>query len=215
MITRWDKWFTDENLAQDTRILAAPPSHSAENAARAFLAREKRLILDLACGIGRDTFYLESRGLDVIGVDAAFNGLRVAQRVKAERGAAADLIMADARHLPFKEGSFEGVYCFGLLHEFTAEASQGEASGEGWEEDVKGVMREVKRMLCEEGILVLTVHAGEPQAGLPQVQMYTREMFEQATAGLRALEALEVREYDDVGCTGRPDYHVWYGMFEK
>jgi SAM-dependent methyltransferase len=215
-ITRWDKWFTGENLAHDERILAAPPSHSAEDAARVFLAREKRLILDLACGIGRDTFYLESRGLDVIGVDAALNGLRVAQRFKTEQGAVAELIVADARRLPFKDGSFEGVYCFGLLHEFTPEASQGEASGEasgeGWAEDVKGVMSEIQRTLCDEGILVLTVLSGEPQAGLPQVQLYSRHMFDQATSGLRALE---VKLVDDVGCTGRADYHVWYGMFEK
>jgi SAM-dependent methyltransferase len=203
MITRWDAWFSDDNLAKDKRISAAPPSQSAENAARAFLTREKRLILDLACGIGRDTFYLESRGLAVIGVDASFHGLRVAQRVKAERDAVSALIMADARHLPFEDGSFEGVYCFGLLHEFTS-ASQ--------EEDVEGVMGEVKRLLCDKGILILTVLSGEPEVGLPAVQLYTRQMFEEATKSFRALE---VTMYDDVGCTGRTDYHVWYGMFEK
>jgi ubiquinone/menaquinone biosynthesis C-methylase UbiE len=203
MVTRWDEWFSDSNLAKDKRILAAPPSQSAENAARAFLAREKRFILDLACGIGRDTFYLESRGLGVIGVDASFNGLRIAQRVKTVRGAVSALIMADARYLPFGDGSFEGVYCFGLLHEFTAESQK---------EDVEGVVGEVKRLLCDEGILTLAVLAGEPEAGLPAVQLYTRPMFEAATKGLRALE---IKMYDDVGCTGRADYRVWYGMFEK
>lgn len=203
MITRWDAWFSDENLAKDKRILAAPPSQSAENAARAFLAGENRFILDLACGIGRDTFYLESRGLGVIGVDASPHGLRVAQQVKAERGAASALIMADARHLPFKDGSFEGVYCFGLLHEFTS-ASQ--------KEDVEGVMDEVKRLLCDRGMLVLTTLSGEPEAGLPGVQLYTQEMFAETT---KAFRTLEVKTYDDVGCTGRTDYHVWYGLFEK
>jgi len=124
MVTRWDEWFSDDNLAKDERILAAPPSKSADNAARAFLTRGKESILDLACGIGRDTFYLESRGLGVVGVDASANGLQVAQRVRAEQGAVSALVMADARHLPFRDGSFEGVYCFGLLHEFTAESQQ-------------------------------------------------------------------------------------------
>jgi ubiquinone/menaquinone biosynthesis C-methylase UbiE len=203
MITRWDAWFADDNLAKDERILAAPPSQSAENAARAFLARGKQLILDLACGIGRDTFYLESRGLGVIGVDASFHGLRVAQKVKAERDAVSALIMADARYLPFKDGSFEGVYCFGLLHEFTSASHR---------EDVEGAMGEVKRLLCDKGMLVLTVLSGEPEAGLPGVQLYTRQMFEEATEGF---QAIEVTMYDDVGCTGRTDYRVWYGMFEK
>ncbi len=203
MVTRWDEWFADDNLAKDERILAAPPSKSAESAARAFLARGQRLILDLGCGIGRDTFYLESRRLAVVGVDASANGLRVAQRVKAERCAASALVLADARHLPFKDGSFEGVYCFGLLHEFTAESQT---------EDVEAVMGEVERLMCAGGTLVLTVLEGEPEAGLPGVQLYTRQMFEEATEGFRAIE---VELYDDVGCTGRPDYRVWYGVFER
>ena len=203
MVTRWNEWFSEENLFKAGRISSAPPSQGAENAARAFLDRGKEFILDLACGAGRDTFYLESQGLAVIGVDASFSGLRVAQRTRSERRAISELITADARHLPFRDGSFEGVYCFGLLHEFT---------GEHGEEDVGEVMGEIKRLLGDEGVLVLTVLSGEPEEGLPAVQLYTRQMFEKAATGL---QALEVKMYDDVGCTGRTDYHVWYGVFEK
>jgi SAM-dependent methyltransferase len=202
MNTRWDKWFSEDNLVQDPRILAAPPSQGAERAAQVFLTRGKRLILDLACGVGRDTLYLASRGLDVVGVDASLNGLRVAQR-RVEGDARPRWVAADARHLSFKAGSFQGVYCFGLLHEFT---------GERWQEDVRQVMDEIERLLDDKGVLVLAVLAGEPEDGLPAVQLYTRQMFEQATAGLRAIE---VEGYDDVGCTGRADYRVWYGVFEK
>jgi len=202
-VTRWEKWFAADNLARDKRILAAPPSQSAKNAGWAFLAREKRFVLDLACGIGRDTFYLEQCGLGIVGVDAALNGLRVAQRIKSERGAVSEFIMADAKCLPFKDGSFEGIYCFGLLHEFT---------DEGWEEDVVCVMGEIKRLLGDDGLLILTVLSGEPEAGLPAVQLYSRQMFEKATEALRAIE---IKTYDDVGCTGRADYHIWYGLFGK
>lgn len=70
----------------------------------------------------------------------------------------------------------------------------------------------VERLLCDEGVLVLAVLSGEPEEGLPAVQLSSRQMFEKATKGL---QAIEVKMYDDVGCTGRADYHVWYGMFEK
>ena len=73
-------------------------------------------------------------------------------------------------------------------------------------------MGEIRRSLGEEGLLVLTVLAGEPEAGLPAVQMYTREMFEDMTAGF---EAIEIAQYDDMGCTGRPDYRIWFGLLEK
>lgn len=73
-------------------------------------------------------------------------------------------------------------------------------------------MGETKRLLCDEGVLVLTVLSGDPEEGLPAVQLFTRQMFEQAT---KQLQAIETKMYDDVGCTGGADYHVWYGMFEK
>ena len=203
MTTRWNDWFTAGNLAKDPRILAAPPSRSAEKAALAFLAQKKRFVLDLACGIGRDTFYLESRGLAVVGVDASFNGLRVAQQIRSQRGAVFELVAADARRLPFRQGSFDGVYCFGLLHEFT---------GEHRVEDVDSVMAEIMRLLCHEGILVLTVLSGRPEAGLPAVQLFTRQMFDEATNGFTAIE---VNMLDDIGCTGKTDYHVWVGIFEN
>jgi ubiquinone/menaquinone biosynthesis C-methylase UbiE len=203
MITRWEAWFADDNLEKDKRILAAPPSQSAERAAQAFLAGGKRRILDLACGIGRDTFHLACRGLEVIGADASFNGIRVARERTTGGDAFPGLVTADARQLPFRNGSFEGVYCFGLLHEFT---------GEGREADVAAVMAEIRRTLCTRGLLVLTAMAGEPEAGLPAVQMFTRQMFEGAAQGLRQLE---MDQFDDIGCTGREDYPVWYGRFEK
>jgi hypothetical protein len=37
-------------------------------------------------------------------------------------------------------------------------------------------------------------------------------MFDRAAKGLYPIE---VKAYDDIGCTGRTGYHVWYGMFVK
>ncbi len=203
MLTRWEKWYSQDNLDQDERILAAPPSLCAQSAAAEFLSRGKLHILDLACGVGRDTFYLEERGLDVTGVDASLNGLRAASEIGLRRNASAELVAADARLLPFGDESFEGVYCFGLLHEFTSERKG---------EDVEQVMAEVGRVLCQKGVLVLAVLSGEAEEGLPSVQMFTRQMFEQAT---QDWQPIEIRAYNDVGCTNRPDYRIWYGVFEK
>jgi SAM-dependent methyltransferase len=97
---------------KDARILLAPPQ-CAENAAQEFLSRGKRLTLDLACGIGRDTFYLEGRALAVIGVDASFNGLRVAQRANLLRARLGSdrtfCCMRDGR-LPMHVAGFVGRY---------------------------------------------------------------------------------------------------------
>ena len=42
-------------------------SHAADSAAAAFLFRDKHLILDLACDVGKDARYLQGRGLTVVG----------------------------------------------------------------------------------------------------------------------------------------------------
>ena len=202
MVIRWDQWFSEDNLKKDKRILSAQHTKTVEKAAQEYLARDKHNILDLACGVGRDSFYLESCGLGVTCVDASFNGLRVVQRLKIERGLFLKVIMADARHLPFKDKSFEGVYCFGLLHEFTSESQ---------DKDVQDVMSEVGRLLSDKGVMILTVQAGNPEEGLPKVQKYSREMFEQVTKHFQMM----IMEYDDVGCTSRTDYHIWSGLFTK
>lgn len=203
MLTRWNAWFSKENLEQDKRILDAPPSLCASFAAEAFLARGKYRILEIASGIGRDTFHLESYGLSVICAEASLNGLRVARQRKLAQGAAFGLTNADARYLPFKDDAFEGAYCFGLLHEFTSET---------WEADVDHVMREVNRVLCDQGMLAITVLSGDPEKTMPKVRFFTRSMFDHAIGGFHPIA---IQEYDDIGCTGRPDYHVWYGLLQK
>jgi len=203
MPTRWNEWYSNDNLSKDKRILAAPPSQCADIAATEFLARGKRHILDLACGVGRDTFHLEKRGLSVIGADASLNGARVANKTKLAMEATSHFLTADALYLPFENGSLEGAYCFGLLHEFTTEHK---------EDNVKKVISEVMRVLSNKGIFILTVLAGNAKEGLPAVQLFSRQMFEHVMAGWHPIE---IKLFDDIGCTNRADYHVWYGLYEK
>ena len=203
MLTRWDEWYSRENLSADERILAAPASRSAELAVDEFKLRGKRRILDLACGVGRDTIHLKSGGLSMIGVDASFNGLLAASQTRKVLNAQVEFVNADARCLAFSDDCFDGIYCFGLLHEFTSQDKVGE---------IGRVISETRRLLRPEGIFILTVAAGDPQAGLPRVQLFSRNMLEQAMDGW---QTLEIQEFDDVGCTNRTDYHIWYGVFEK
>jgi len=194
-MTRWQQFYEE-----DERVKSAPATHCARNAAEVFSERDKRVILDLGCGTGRDSSCLVKQGLFVVGVDLAESGLVIAKRVRKDR---AKWVQADARQLPFGNASFEGVYCFGLLHEFT---------GEGREDNVRGVMSEIHRVLKSLGVLVLAVLAGVPEKGLPQVFLFTEGHFDSATQGFQAVGK---REYEDIGCTGKEDYRVWSGVFLK
>jgi len=138
-MTRWQQFYKE-----DERVKSAPATYCARHAAEVFVQRDKRVILDLGCGTGRDSTYLVKQGLFVVGVDLAGAGLGIAKRTRKDE---MNWIQADARQLPFRNSSFEGLYCFGLLHEFT---------GESRENDVRGVMREIHRVLRSLGVLVLT-----------------------------------------------------------
>ncbi len=197
-MTRWEQLYQE-----DERVIRVHHSLAAERAAEAFRQRSARLILDLGCGVGRDTFYLCEEGLQVIGADAAESGLALTIRNKRASGGWPLFVQADARELPFLAAHFEGLYCFGLLHEFTGETKA---------EDVHQVMSEILRVLKPGGLLALAVLSGDPEKGLPHVQLFTEQMFDEATASFHLIEK---QVYDDVGCTGRMDYRVWRGLFAK
>jgi SAM-dependent methyltransferase len=190
-ITRWETLYRE-----DARVLTAPPSRAVMRAADCFAAARAQRLLDLGCGAGRDTRFLAERGFAVVGVDASLAGLALAQRAAPHL----PLLLADARQLPLATASVDGVYCFGLLHEFTGPTA---------DTDMATILTETRRVLGPGGTLILAVLAGEPEDGLPHVRLFTRAMLETA---LRAFTMVACELLDDVGCTGREGYRVWWAQ---
>lgn len=197
-ITRWQQFYSD-----DPGVATVRPSQCVQRAVEQFGQRAEARVLDLGCGAGRDTAVLAQHLPWVVGVDAAQAGLALASQQAVLWDQRVPLVQADARALPFQPASFDGVYCFGLLHEFT---------GPHAEEDVQRVMDNAYAVLKPGGLLILAVLAGEAEQGLPQVRMFTEAMLLDAAqafscAGLTALP--------DLGCTGSADYTVHIGAFLK
>jgi len=70
-------------------------------------------VLDVGCGSGRDTAWLAEQGFRAVGVDLSSGMLEQA----LAHDVAAPLIQADMAHLPFRRGSFKGLWvCASLLH---------------------------------------------------------------------------------------------------
>ncbi len=198
-MTRWQRFYLE-----DARIASVSSSNFSRKAADIFHGLHKQNILDLACGVGRDSFYLADHSLSVIGADLARSGLEIAhQRQQNLARKPTGFIQIDARRMPFEDNSFEGAYCFGLLHEFSQPG--------GWQ-DITQVMAEIYRVLEPGGILLLAVLAGDPSKGLPQVLFFSEEMF---NCAVQSFSLIEKALIDDLGCTGRPDYRTWQGVFRK
>jgi len=107
-------WILDceQRLKQDSNVFGKMGKYWAEIAGANQTERQLQFIksvvakegwiLDLACGTGRHTNPLANEGFNVVGVDISAELLRIAKQHQAQT----QLVQADMRHLPFKDGAF-------------------------------------------------------------------------------------------------------------
>lgn len=76
---------------------------------------EGRLVLDLACGTGRITEFLLSKGYRAWGVDISQEMLKVAQKRLSSFGESVNFRQADAEDLPFEDKFFDSATCIKLM----------------------------------------------------------------------------------------------------
>jgi ubiquinone/menaquinone biosynthesis C-methylase UbiE len=73
---------------------------------------------------GRNNRKLAVTGTQLIGLDATRSGFSLAQKRASNVSIRVFWIESDTRYLHFPDTFFDGVYCFGLLHEFVGETAQ-------------------------------------------------------------------------------------------
>jgi ubiquinone/menaquinone biosynthesis C-methylase UbiE len=76
-------------------------------------------VIDIGCGTGENAMYLASRGLVVVGVDAAPTAIERAQEKARLRASAATFLVADALALESLGRLFETAIDCGLFHTFS------------------------------------------------------------------------------------------------
>lgn len=108
-------------------------------------------ILELGCGAGRIALGLRAEGwAEVVPTDVAAAMVDLANGVFAERGVPLRALRADARELPFADGSFDAaIFGFNGLMCIRGRAERARA------------LREIRRVLRPGGTLLLTAHDRE------------------------------------------------------
>jgi SAM-dependent methyltransferase len=76
-------------------------------------------VIDVGCGTGENALYLASRGLEVVGVDAAPTAVAQAQEKARQRASSATFLVADALALEGLERTFDVAIDCGLFHTFS------------------------------------------------------------------------------------------------
>ena len=108
-------------------------------------------VLDLGSGPGHDGALLSESGASVVALDPAEGLLREARGYEA---IAARLVAGDARHLPFGDACFDGVWsCASLLHIP--------------HDEVGLALAEVHRVLRPGGFAFISISEGEASSAVP------------------------------------------------
>jgi len=188
-------------------------------------------VLDVGCGPGRDVAWLAAQGFDTIGVDLSFRMLEAG----LARGVSAPLIQADMGHLPFRKGSFRGLWvCASLLHIPKEQASDvlkelarvvhpghvyisvKRGEGEEWVEDEEDRRRlfayyhpaEIQLLMERSGFEVLACWENEDLAGRrrPWIGILAWSKIETPKTGV---SAVVLNEAGEVLLTRRADNGRW------
>jgi SAM-dependent methyltransferase len=96
--------------------------------------KECRSILDIGTGTGRFAQFFKDSGFNVVGVDVSLRMM-----AEARKKGARDVVRADAHHLPFRDGSFDGSIMIHVLHLV-----------ENWVQVIHEVGRVTKKILVSE-----------------------------------------------------------------
>ena len=76
------------------------------------------LFLEIGCNWGRWCVAAARSGYRVVGIDPSLEAIAAARRVAHQLGIEATYLVADARHLPFPDGSFEVVFSYSVFQHF-------------------------------------------------------------------------------------------------
>ena len=133
-------------------------------------------ILDVGCGTGLFLPSLAERAQLVVGVDLSAEMLRGVR----ERAGAAELVQADADHLPFPDRSFDAVVAITLLQNMP---------------DPERTVRELARVMRPGGTLIVTSLRHK----------HTAEQLEEwaSSAKLKPMRAGRIPDSEDVMCVAR------------
>jgi SAM-dependent methyltransferase len=102
-------------------------------------------VLDLGCGNGRHTVFLDKKGFDIWGLDNAPEGIRLAHVWLNQEHLVAPLVLADVHApFPFKDNSFDGLISTRVIHHAT-------------QAKVLGAVREIIRVVHKGGMILITV----------------------------------------------------------
>jgi SAM-dependent methyltransferase/uncharacterized protein YbaR (Trm112 family) len=122
-------------------------------------------LLDVGCSWGRWCLSAARKGYSVVGVDPSLGAVMAARRVAKQLGLDARFLVADGRHLPFPDNSFDQAHSFSVLQHLS-------------KENARKAIAEVGRVLKPDGSAKIQMPNGW---GIRSIQNQARRRFSEPT----------------------------------
>lgn len=135
-------------------------------------------LLDLGCGAGETSVYFAKRGAKVTALDISPEMVALGRSLAARHKTAVDFMTGAAEKLPFPDGSFDAVFCNGVLHHV----------------DLLPALHEVRRVLRPGGKAAFI----EPLKHNPLIGLYRRLAGESRTPTERPLGFADIQRMRQV-----------------
>jgi ubiquinone/menaquinone biosynthesis C-methylase UbiE len=159
------------------RRLKTPVPFLAE-ALPVFKQLKVKRVLDLGCGVGRNSIYLAKEGFDIVGVDVSKSALKLANKwAEEERLSNVTFTLGTMVSIPFDDCHFDAVVSISVIHH-------------GIKKDILTTITEINRILKKKGIFLANIASVEdPRYG-------EGEKTEENT--FRILEAFEEYRFEEL-----------------
>ncbi|MFC1692354.1 class I SAM-dependent methyltransferase [Candidatus Latescibacterota bacterium] len=103
----FERWFGEEYLTVYEHRNTEEAEREIQAITKLLDIQGNELILNLCCGAGRHDFHLVNSGCRVIGLDYSIHMLKLAIEKRHFNCDYPDYVRADARKIPFRDGSFD------------------------------------------------------------------------------------------------------------
>jgi SAM-dependent methyltransferase/uncharacterized protein YbaR (Trm112 family) len=120
-----------------------------------------KVMLDIGCSWGRWSMAAAKKGYLPVGLDPSLGAILAAKRVAKSLGLPFHGVIADARFLPFRAGSFDAVFSYSVLQHFS-------------KVDARAALEEIHRVLHADGTFLVQMASA---LGIRSIQHQMRRRF--------------------------------------
>lgn len=106
----------------------------------------KNNILDLGCGLGRNSLYFYEQGFKVTTVDGSPSAIEKFEAICKQKDYKIDVRLCDMHSLPFENSTFDAVFSFHVIYHTDSKG-------------IKKVISEIERVLKSDGELFVTLNS--------------------------------------------------------